>query len=128
MKVLTNNKRTLSLPLRKPVFQQPLILSVFIPGVSERTGVAILCLGSFLVLVGTGKNTSPRHGAVSGTLWVVLGRHEAQGTPELERQGSLCACRGGWWRNLDWSLSLGNRRVVRNSLTTPFIPAATPEG
>ena len=96
MKLLTNNKRTLSLPLRKPVFQQPLIPMVFIPGVSETTRVAILCLGSFLVLVGTGRSTSPQHGAVSGTLWVVLGRQEAQGTAEFEREGSLCMCTGGW--------------------------------
>ena len=58
---------------------------MFIPGVSEKTGVAVLCLGSFLVLVRTGRSTSPQHGAVSGTLWVVLGRHETQDTPELER-------------------------------------------
>lgn len=41
LKLLTDNKSKLSPPLRKPVFQLSLVLSVFIPGVSERTGVAM---------------------------------------------------------------------------------------
>ena len=128
LKLLTNNKSKLSLPLRKPVFQLPLVLSVCIPGVSERTGVATAGL-----LFGGGGNPKEYH--PSGTQgsswaqWVAPGRHKAQGTPELERQGSLCTCGGWWWRKLlDLSLSPRNRRVVKNLLTPPFIPVAILEG